>query len=113
MKAGTPEVNNVIAFPQKSSTPTSPTLAKDKGYFVADVQFAISVAAYLCGDFEAADLLTLEMQKMYRAGRQCSRLSAEVRSRCGEYLRSDEETIRKTLGCLYSNIQSESREPLP
>jgi hypothetical protein len=106
-------VNNVITFPQKSPTQASPILAKDKGYFVADVQFAISVAAYLYGDFEAADRLTVEMQKMYKAGRPCARLSADVRSRCGEYLRSDEETIRKTLVCLYSNIQSESREPLP
>ena len=113
-------MNNVIAFPN-SQTATDPAQRREdrpRSYFVTDVQLAVSVAAYLYADLEAADLLMAEIQAMYRIGKRITCLSEETRTRCGRYLRPDKETIEKTFEILYrggvSDILTSKRgQPTP
>lgn len=102
-------MNNVISFPhnvrapQRQSVPT----AKDRRYFVTDLETSALVAAYFYKDMRGADLLMEEIKKMYRSGVSLAHLSVEIRTQCALYLKPSEDVLRKTLDVIYRPVKDE------
>ncbi len=102
-------MKNVISFPLNARAPKIPsvTTAKDRRYFVTDLETAALVAAYFYKDMTGADRLMAEIKNMYRAGVSLAHLSVELRTQCALYLKPSEDVLRKTLDVIYRPAKDE------
>jgi hypothetical protein len=99
-------MSNVVEFkPRAKAEPESEFLAPDEWYFISDLDTALKIAAYVCHDLEAVDMLMAEIHRFYRSGASSDFLSEDVRQRCARYLTKNEQyrsDVTESIKYIYS-----------